>query len=650
MSTPTTQNSKATRSSLACLPCRSRHQKCDGAKPSCTRCVQGGGQCNYARSRRGGLDRAALAERRKRLTVPDTCSGGQNEYCVSQDDRLFNRGVPSQHITAEPDFESYGETSVGEESRSGMESSGTGSSVLHSPAAAQPHIDNIDSDVLIDSYYTSFHKFHPFILPRKHLTKLHCDPNNQTIFKPLIAIMRLVGNCYRSRELSIPLKDYAEACLAEGSPTDPIMVQARLLYSMILFWYGREPDSKREMDSAIRLGLDFGMFRQAFAEKQGGEDLVVRESWRRTWWMLYIIDTYYAGTLGSTDCTLWDIETDVDLPCEESEYESREIPEPRSLEEFDSREFATDNTNFSSFAYLIGAVRSASLAVFTGLKRFQANKEPSTVVIQRVDSILDGWLRLLPSDKKVMNKAGEIDELLFQAHLLIHVSTVSLHRPFSDLKFNPVEAVSSCAREPPPDTPTPDLVNVHTVRVLRAAEAQIGLLTLPTRQFHHTPFTTCMVSEGALALLSACKFLLKGSELAIARDQIRVTIGCLKALAEYWPRTARNVREMQTIAQHVLGLGVVLGKEQRQGQTGNAVAPESYTPSSSEVPGLSSGSGASDGQGSADAGGFDTEASISDSDILGSLGLFGGGCGWSNYNLGDDFNLQASWEGTGMDF
>lgn len=63
-----------------------------------------------------------------------------------------------------------------------------------------------------------------------------------------------------------------------------------------------------------------------------------------------------------------------------------------------------------------------------------------------------------------------------------------------------------------------------------------------------------MVSEGTLALLSAYGFLLKGKELAVARDQIRMTIGCLKTLGQVWPRTAKNVQEIQTIAQHVLGL------------------------------------------------------------------------------------------------
>ncbi|KAH8844319.1 hypothetical protein MCOR27_011573 [Pyricularia oryzae] len=44
-----------------------------------------------------------------------------------------------------------------------------------------------------------------------------------------------------------------------------------------------------------------------------------------------------------------------DLPCEEREYESGTIPTPKTLDEFDSREFSPENHVYSSFAYLIGA-------------------------------------------------------------------------------------------------------------------------------------------------------------------------------------------------------------------------------------------------------------------------------------------------------
>lgn len=97
-------------------------------------------------------------------------------------------------------------------------------------------------------------------------------------------------------------------------------------------------------------------------------------------------------------------------------------------------------------------------------------------------------------------------------------------------------------------------ISIHTICVLRSVEAQVRILALPVRPFNHTPFTTCMVSEGTLALLSACNFLLEGKEREIARDQIRLIIGCLTSLGELWPRTARNVKEIQYIARHVFGL------------------------------------------------------------------------------------------------
>lgn len=206
-------------------------------------------------------------------------------------------------------------------------------------------------------------------------------------------------------------------------------------------------------------------------------------------------------------------------------------------------------------------------------------------------------------------------------------ATIGLHRPLSDLRFNPVEDVSSCAREPPSDNPIPDLVNVHTVRVLRSVEAQIRLLALPSRPFHHAPFVTCMVSEGTLALLSACAFQLSGKELAIARDQIRMTIGCLKDLGEFWPRTASNVKEIQTIARHVLGLG------------GSQPADSGSTASSINVPSLSGG----ESHGSL---GSRIEGNGIGDNVLGSLGSMEDVCGW--YNLSDLGPELEQWMGDGL--
>jgi hypothetical protein len=130
-----------------------------------------------------------------------------------------------------------------------------------------------------------------------------------------------------------------------------------------------------------------------------------------------------------------------------------------------------------------------------------------------------------------------------------------------------------------------------------------------------------MVSEGTLSLLSACNFLLKDKDLMIARDQIRVAIGCLKVLAEIWPRIARNVREIQTIAQSVLGLGP-------------KSASDSDSAKSSDVPGLSP----DEGQGSLES---DLGGTSDHMDTLPSLALVGDLCGW--YSM-DSLDPDISWD------
>jgi hypothetical protein len=43
----------AIRASLACIPCRNRHRKCDAQRPICSQCQGDNGECFYKKSRRG---------------------------------------------------------------------------------------------------------------------------------------------------------------------------------------------------------------------------------------------------------------------------------------------------------------------------------------------------------------------------------------------------------------------------------------------------------------------------------------------------------------------------------------------------------------------------------------------------------------------
>lgn len=131
---------------------------------------------------------------------------------------------------------------------------------------------------------------------------------------------------------------------------------------------------------------------------------------------------------------------------------------------------------------------------------------------------------------------------------------VGLHRPYSDLLFNPIEIISSCSTGPPDSVLIGELVNVHTIRCLKSVEAQIRLMALPARPFCHSPFVICMITAGTIPLLSACAFLFAGGRLEIARHQVRMCIGCLSCMSEIWPQAVVHVRELRTIAQEVLGL------------------------------------------------------------------------------------------------
>lgn len=305
---------KTTRSSLACLPCRSRHLKCDSKQPCCNRCAESGDQCRYAASRRGGPHRAALAERRKQLPPADMPSTSSSDHF---------KGVPSVADVRQSvcRTDRYPEA-VAPYSGAAMDEVCVDWGLDAEASAPENSIDNIEQDALINSYYANFHSFHPLLLPQRFLSRLYRDSDSRSRLVPLVGVMRIIGHLYSSQEWSTLLQTSVDAWLSQSSQTDPFMVQSRALYSIALFWHGHTADSEREMGAATRLALDLGMFRCEFAAEHGAGDPVLAESWRRTWWTLYIVDAYYAGTLGRKDMAVLGVETTVDLPCEESEYQS----------------------------------------------------------------------------------------------------------------------------------------------------------------------------------------------------------------------------------------------------------------------------------------------------------------------------------------
>ncbi|KAH8157907.1 hypothetical protein CIB48_g10340 [Xylaria polymorpha] len=545
------------RVSVACVPCRNRHVRCDAQQPVCVRCSSEGRTCQYVKSRRGGLTRTRLAERR----LARTTNGAVTR---SPSDASPESGSPGgQELQAAPD-DAFSSVPLGYSLPSTTESDTShGEETLYSIADIQ--FSNIATDFLIKLFYKNFHRCHPCVLPHHRLQQYFDKAPRQESLLLLINIMRFIGSLYSCPDLTPQLQDK----VIEGFQAthrlapDPFLAQCHILYSISLYWCAEKAKAREQIDAAIKIVMNLGMNRCRFASEHGGGDVVLEESLRRTWWLIYCIDAYYAAIQRKPTFPLCEVDVDTELPCEEDEYESGSIPIPKTLDDFDSREFGPENQMFSSFAYLIGATRSIALALSAGSPDASNWLSPKTIA--EVDAIIDAWFLLLPKSKREVLKEGNVvDELMFQAQMAVHA-----------LPFHPLEGVSSCLVEPPRRLPVKDSETVHTQRCLQSIEAQLQFLVLPVQPFSRSPFTICMTAAGTHTLLAAIKVLFSGRQLVVARHQLRLVVGYIRTLAKVWPQGGKNLEEIQLIAQGVLS---------RNNEPQQQITPEKSNTSTQKLP------------------------------------------------------------------
>ncbi|KAI9648094.1 hypothetical protein NHQ30_002723 [Ciborinia camelliae] len=531
------------RVSLACVPCRSRHVKCGAEMPSCSRCQQDDKPCFYAKSRRGMRDKNAS---RKRNPAKEQIRGRS----VGIDQGRYSNSVGSLVGN------SSGESWTGAVSDASA-SPGSSSSRLNS-------VKPVDPRRLIDLYYNFFHRAHPYIIPKgRFLSRLESDPDS---LNNLLPVMQYIGSLYAP---DLPSAEFRSIALSQLDlqilPQNGFSVQTLLLLAIVTHAEDEREQARAILDRNICMALDIGMNHRAFAGME--RDPVLAESWRRTYWGLYVLDGVFSGIVRASSFILSAIEAHVDLPCEDHEYESGHIPRPRTLSEYDSRDFEDELPIFSSFTYLIDLVRIIgtilSINDITG-----KNLEPA---VTNADAMLMNWKLHLPVEKQgVVDKNEEVDELLFQAQNLLQTLLVVIHRPLSRLYHSPLEKISRCAPPPPTSPPTgnEDLTRwLHTKKTIEAAQTAINLYALPSPILLHTPLGICGITKATLANLSACAYVYdnrvegvegraerggKGSsEWKMARDRIRLGLGATKVLAGVWEGARGTERELKMIARGV---------------------------------------------------------------------------------------------------
>ncbi|KAH7073234.1 C6 transcription factor [Paraphoma chrysanthemicola] len=525
---------------LACIQCRARKVKCDATLPECRRCLADGKICEFQKSRRGGRPRrpAAVGAHSKVNDPP----------ALSED--LF----PSIDPWKEQDVINI----------LGRHSSGSEFSASSIPSSADSPIDITTAgvgrytqgqiDQLLANYFVYFHVAHPCVLPRWSLqVQLVTDA---TAGEVLLPVLLYIGSIFTHIVDSIPLATAAckaiQSARSRPGMASPYHIQALLLYSIAVYASNEPERGRRLLDEAIDGALSIEMHKAEFASQHSQGDAVIEESWRRTWWSLYITDAHLAGSTHSYPTQTGAAEITAHLPCEEQQYQSGDIPNPATLRSYRMREFC--DVEFSSFAHLIGFTMGVNDALAT--RRIE-DLDNAKSIAKKLDTVMTAWCSLLPESKRrIIRHDGSVDELMFKANILMHTYIVDVHRQLSKLKYFAIESISKCVPPPPPESndSIKDEAHVHTAKILYSTDKLNSLLTLPTRFTEHTPFIICMISLMTIAQLSACRYILQEPQLSLEREKIRLNMGVLKMMGEVWASGHREYRAMGIIAREILNL------------------------------------------------------------------------------------------------
>ncbi|KAK8208488.1 hypothetical protein IWZ01DRAFT_343718 [Phyllosticta capitalensis] len=580
-STPTAANGGGAQAGnpvpLACVPCRSRHLKCSGGEP-CARCRDDGkaGDCSYVKSRRGykgPRKRNAMGETVGK-NLPGSAAESQERRSISAPSATESRNI--SNLEQENAFQNI-EPSFTDQADSPATSTAFSISVEENAAVAFPSQSNMafapsrnqpspaTSCPIAGAFFNNFAAAHPFLPPKPLFYQI---VRNKHIPHLELAI-QFLGSFYIPNVSTAPIEDALNRALRQQAYTrDGFMVQALLLYAIGLKANDKADKADEVLTEAIDIALSIGMHEREFAARNGVGNRVMEESWRRTWWELFVCDGFFAGVSQKETFRLRDMITDVPLPCEEADYSTGYITGiSRTLQEYDDAAFAEDEAEFSSYTYRIDAVRN--LGRVLAVARVDIF---DTATLDAVDSYLVNWRLHLPESKKeFITRDGQMDHMLFQAHMIAESSSILLHQPRSSLDpshstttapirtcVGPIPFASnnnttaSLNSLPSPHSPTTapfqTLTSTHTTTTLASASTLCSLLRLPTPLYKHTPFLTCGTVMAAVVHLAHWALVAPNERDDALKELIKIEVGSLRGLAGVWPLATRAVGQVRGVA------------------------------------------------------------------------------------------------------
>lgn len=281
------------------------------------------------------------------------------------------------------------------------------------------------------------------------------------------------------------------------------------------------------VNKAAQIAMELQMHRAEFAEAHGHGNTILEESLRRTWWELYVADGYLASLHRHTSFRSNTVQCTTYLPCEDKSYANGLVPSTNvTIEQFDSRHFADEDWEFSSFCYRIDAIR-----IMARVMAVSTANETHADAIQAIDNAIAAWKFNLPNEKAgIVDHTGEVDQMMFQAFLYIQCASIFLHFPRSELPISmPAAAEIQCAqRHMAQVSPTS---TQHAAKALAASKDLANLASLPMDRY--SPFFICGLVFACVVQLSACSAYPRGST-EQNRDRVALLIGLLKSLSQHW--------------------------------------------------------------------------------------------------------------------
>lgn len=152
-------------------------------------------------------------------------------------------------------------------------------------------------------------------------TRLLTHPNHS--LDTLLSVIQWIGSKYTSTTKLDSDVLYNSAILsAQNAPTSPFNVQALALLALAQHHDSKRDEARKSLDGAVEMAIALGMNDKAFAGVHGEGDAVLEESWRRTWFVLYGVDLEFSVAARRLTFGLGEVGWNVDLPCDDSEYES----------------------------------------------------------------------------------------------------------------------------------------------------------------------------------------------------------------------------------------------------------------------------------------------------------------------------------------